>query len=193
LDIDFGAISTRPSGAAALDEQMRERARRRYKEGSTDAKSLLRRARENEEKLRAMDPEAAAQARAAQQWEAAMKRAGGEKVHDDIKRLAKTVRRQEKGKEKSRDKWAERLAAKDEELKERVTKRSDNIEERRRAKAEKILRKRGIVPDAKPGRRPGFEGQGWGSRARVGFEGSGEHATLNASIMIAHAQRFPTI
>lgn len=87
-------------------------------------------------------------------WEAALSRASGEKVLDDPKLLQKSIKRAERAKKKSREKWEERTAKVQEQMNAAQTKRRQNIKAKKETRMEQKL-------DKKAGKRnrPGFEGR----------------------------------
>jgi hypothetical protein len=87
-------------------------------------------------------------------WDAALARAGGEKVLDDPKLLHKSVKNEQRMKKKSRQKWEERHERTTEAMAARQKKRKDSLKSRANAKVEKRMDKR-----EKKRNRPGFEGR----------------------------------
>ncbi len=136
--------------------------------GVKKLKGLLAKAEENEAKLAQLKATNKAEADAAQTaeaWEAAQRRAKGEKVKDDAALLRKALKRKEKAKEASRAKWAERTAAVEEAQAAKQKKRRENMQKRVDKKKASRMKKAGIVAPAGTGAKTG------GRRARVGFEG----------------------
>lgn len=87
-------------------------------------------------------------------WSAAMKRASGEKVLDDPKLLRKTLKREEKRKQKSSEKWEKKLALQKDTRDAKQSKRNSNI----KARKDSVRDKRQERRDKKL-LRPGFEGR----------------------------------
>ena len=90
-------------------------------------------------------------------WDAALSRAGGEKVLDDPKLLQKSVKNEARAKKKSQEKWAKRIAFTEEQMAAKQKKRKDSLKSRADAKIEKRIEKR-----EKKRNRPGFEGRSQG-------------------------------
>jgi exonuclease VII large subunit len=87
-------------------------------------------------------------------WDAALARAGGEKVLDDPKLLQKSVKNELRQKKKSQEKWQERNNRTTEQMAAKQKKRKDSLKGRADAKVEKRIEKR-----EKKRNRPGFEGR----------------------------------
>jgi len=83
-------------------------------------------------------------------WDTMMKRAVGEKVKDDPKKLKKSLKRVEHKKVKSKKEWDNRLKQQKKKQNQAVKRREANIQK-------KMLRKKGISVPKKS--RPGFEGK----------------------------------
>ena len=64
----------------------------------------------------------------------AMARIKGEKVKDDVQKLRKTIRKEKRKTQKSREEWAKRVESVDRDMKARQEKREKNLKERRDAK-----------------------------------------------------------
>lgn len=139
--------------------------------GVKKLKGLLAKAEEHEAKLaklKATNAEQADATKTAEAWDAAQRRAKGEKVKDDAALLRKALKRKEKTKEASRAKWAERTAAVEEAQAAKQKKRRDNMQKRLDNKKASRMKKVGIVPAAGAGAAAAKTG---GRRARKGFEG----------------------
>ncbi|XP_059297749.1 ribosomal RNA-processing protein 14-C-like [Lycium ferocissimum] len=87
-------------------------------------------------------------------WKAAEKKAMGVKVYDNPKLLKESMKKEKKRKEKSSQKWKERMETTDKLKNERQQKRRDNIAGKAK---EKKMRK--IAKREKKLMRPGFEGR----------------------------------
>ncbi|KAL0231321.1 hypothetical protein GEMRC1_010725 [Eukaryota sp. GEM-RC1] len=85
------------------------------------------------------------------QWNSALARAQGQKVLDDPTKLRKSIKREEKQKQKSKVQWEARKNSVSEAQKAKQDKRKANLEARKKPKAG--------VKTAKPNKRPGFEGK----------------------------------
>jgi len=90
-------------------------------------------------------------------WLAAKKRAQGEKVFDDVNLLKKSLKRQQKQKDKSKQEWKERLTNVDQGKAARQKKREENLKKRKEDKGQKG-KKKVKKPGKKVTKRPGFEG-----------------------------------
>ena len=158
--LQFGEISAKPRGKQALDESLRKRSKGKKK---SDLQSLLQRAKENKEKLQQLQgTKEGDELKQQHDWDAAMRRAQGEKVRDDPKLLKKSLKRRQRAKKKSAQAWAEREKAVEEQRKGRQDKREQNLQQRATQKKEKRLKQKGVaVPKAKAKSeaRPGFEGK----------------------------------
>eukprot|EP01138_Halocafeteria_seosinensis_P015636 gb/GECG01015957.1/.p1 GENE.gb/GECG01015957.1/~~gb/GECG01015957.1/.p1 ORF type:complete len:377 (+),score=105.16 gb/GECG01015957.1/:1-1131(+) len=89
-------------------------------------KSLLAKAEQNQKKL-----QQATEEKKDAEWDAAMKRAEGEKVLDDPKLLKKTLKRKQKAKQKSRKQWEERKELTEQKKKAKQEKRQTNLQQRK--------------------------------------------------------------
>ncbi|KAL6585599.1 hypothetical protein OROMI_002243 [Orobanche minor] len=87
-------------------------------------------------------------------WKAATSRALGMKVHDDARLIKESMRKERRKKEKTAEKWKERVETQDKMKGERQRKRKENIAGRIN---EKKMRK--IAKREKKLMRPGFEGR----------------------------------
>ena len=102
------------------------------------------------------------------QWNRALKRAKGEKLKDDPKRIKTAIKREQKKKVKSAQAWKERNAALAKQQADRQEKRQANIDNKIQRKKDKKIGKKKV-------RRPKWNRssltctQGTGGRA--GFEG----------------------
>ena len=90
-------------------------------------------------------------------WDAALARAGGEKVLDDPKLLQKSVKNEARMKKRSTQKWEARVARTEEQMAAKQKKRKDSLKNRANAKVERRIEKR-----EKKRNRPGFEGRSQG-------------------------------
>ena len=90
-------------------------------------------------------------------WEAALSRASGEKVLDDPKLLQKSIKREQRAKKKSREKWEERTAKVQEQINASQKKRKDNIKAKKDGRMEKRMEK--IDNKQRKKNRAGFEGR----------------------------------
>jgi hypothetical protein len=86
-------------------EDPRIKARRK----KTDA-ALLKKAQHFDRTLQQADEDQRTELKESKEWEAALSRAEGSKVKDDVALLKKSIKRKEKSKEKSRKAWQKRLS-----------------------------------------------------------------------------------
>ncbi|KAI9004884.1 surfeit locus protein 6-domain-containing protein [Phycomyces nitens] len=142
------------------------------KKGPSDAKTQLKKIETKQEKLqklKAEDKDKAAALEEKEDWQKAIAMAQGEKFKDDVKLLKKTIKREEKQKSKSAEKWNERLdkVKRDEQYK--VKKRNENLQKHIDFKTSKH---KGGKKDGKGGKKDNKGGKGGkGGKARPGFEG----------------------
>jgi phenylalanyl-tRNA synthetase alpha subunit len=129
------------------------------KKGPSDAKTQLKMLEAKQEKIEKLKDENKTKAEELlekEEWKKVIALATGEKPKDDPKLLKKTIKRQEKLKNKSSQEWNKRIEKVKYDEKKHIKKREENI----KAKIEeKKNKKRGIKvkPVAKKAR-PGFEG-----------------------------------
>lgn len=132
---------------------------------------LLESAEERRSKLEALrGTKEGAQLKAEHDWDAAMRRATGEKVRDDPKLLRRTLKREERKKKKSSKVWGDRKKQEQEERASRQNKREENLQRRRKGgpKADAPKTKQG----GKSSRRERSAAGSARPKGRVGFEGS---------------------
>lgn len=116
-----------------------------------DYKKLLKKLHEQKEKieeLKKTEPEKASELELKSKWRAAMDKASGLKVKDDVNLLKKSVKRMEKKKEKSKKNWDERKKEVEERKNKVQEKRRKNIEKRKEKNKEKkikLLKKKGRI------------------------------------------------
>ena len=104
--------------------------------------------RERKEQLRQVDPAKADELESKAKWRAAIDKASGVKVKDDVDMLRRAVKRQEKKKEKAKKGWAERVKQTEEKKNKVQEKRRANIDKRKEKNREqkmKRLKKKGRV------------------------------------------------
>ncbi|KAI6195019.1 hypothetical protein M3Y96_00419200 [Aphelenchoides besseyi] len=122
------------------DDQKKKKGRDSFK--GRDYAALYKKAqkrKEHVEKLRERDPEKAERLERNIKFDAAMKRAEGEKVKDNLEKLAKAVKRKEKLKVKRKSEWSDRVKKVKDDQNKRQEKRQENIEKRRNDKVKKKL------------------------------------------------------
>ncbi|ORX58493.1 SURF6-domain-containing protein [Piromyces finnis] len=103
------------------------------KKGPTDTLGRLKQVEANKEKLeklKSVDKEKAEALEEKIQWNKAMKLVEGEKIKDDPKLLKKTLKREQKLKERSTKKWNDRQKTVARQMKEKQKKREENIKNR---------------------------------------------------------------
>lgn len=128
----------------------------RRKKGKSDAKTALDAAQKKQARIKALDDTKRKDIEEKDLWLAAKKRAQGEKVYDDVNLLKKTLKRQEKAKNKSKEEWKDRLNNVQEGKEKRQKKREENLRKRREEKGQKGKKK--VKKPGKKVKRPGFEG-----------------------------------
>jgi len=118
---------------------------KKKKKGPTDTLGRLKQAEANKEKLeklKSVDKEKAEALEEKIQWNKAMKLIEGEKIKDDPKLLKKTLKREQKLKERSAKKWNDRQKTVARQMKEKQKKREENIKNRMNNKGKKGGKKR---------------------------------------------------
>lgn len=131
----------------------------RKKKGKSDTKTALEAAQKKQARINSYDEEKRKDIQEKDLWLNAKKRAQGEKVFDDVNLLKKSLKRQQKQKDKSKQEWKERLTNVTEGKEKRQKKREENLKARRDSKGVKS-KKKGVPKKGgkKPAKRPGFEG-----------------------------------
>ena len=128
----------------------------RKKKGKSDAKTALEAAQKKQARINAFDEEKRKDIQEKDLWLAAKKRAQGEKVFDDVGLLKKSLKRQQKQKDKSKQEWKERLTNVDQGKAAKQKKREENLRKRKEEKGQKGNKK--VKKPGKKVKRPGFEG-----------------------------------
>lgn len=109
-----------------------------------DYKSLLKKLNQKKEKieeLKKVEPAKAIELEMKDKWRSAIDRAAGLKVKDDPELLAKTIKRIEKKKEKSKKGWEERTKSVEARVQQQQEKRRKNLEKRKEKNKEKKIKK----------------------------------------------------
>jgi hypothetical protein len=127
------------------------------KKGKSDAKTALEAAQKKQARLNGFDEDKRKDIQEKDLWLAAKKRAQGEKVFDDVNLLKKSLKRQQKQKDKSKQEWKERLTNVDQGKAAKQKKREENLKKRKEEKGQKG-KKKVKKPGKKVTKRPGFEG-----------------------------------
>jgi hypothetical protein len=126
----------------------------RKKKGKSDVKTALQAAQKKQARINSLDEDKRKDIEEKDLWLSAKKRAQGEKVRDDVNLLKKTSKRIEKGKDKSRQDWKERLTNVQDGKEKRQKKREANLKKRKDGKGQKV--KKPAKKSVK--KRAGFEG-----------------------------------
>jgi hypothetical protein len=131
----------------------------RKKKGKSDTKTALEAAQKKQARINGYDEAKRKEIQEKDLWLNAKKRAQGEKVFDDVNLLKKSLKRQQKQKDKSKQEWKDRLTSVAEGKEKRQKKREENLKARRENKGVKS-KKKGTPKKGgkKPAKRPGFEG-----------------------------------
>ncbi|RMZ66009.1 60s ribosome biogenesis rrp14 [Pyrenophora seminiperda CCB06] len=129
----------------------------RKKKGKSDAKTALEAAQKKQARINAFDEDKRKDIQEKDLWLAAKKRAQGEKVFDDVNLLKKSLKRQQKQKDKSKQEWKERLTNVDQGKAAKQKKREENLKKRKEEKGQKG-KKKAVKKPGKKVKRPGFEG-----------------------------------
>jgi hypothetical protein len=131
----------------------------RKKKGKSDTKTALEAAQKKQARINGFDEAKRKDIQEKDLWLNAKKRAQGEKVFDDVNLLKKSLKRQQKQKDKSKQEWKERLTSIADGKEKRQKKREENLKARRESKGVKG-KKKGTPKKGgkKPAKRAGFEG-----------------------------------
>ncbi len=148
-------------GKVAWDDQQLEGSlstflESRKKKGKSDAKTALDAAQKKQARINGLDEDKRKDIQEKDMWLAAKKRAQGDKVLNDVGLLKKTLKRQQKQKEKSKQEWKERLTNVQQGKEAKQKKREENLRKRREEKGQKGKKK--VKKPGKKVKRPGFEG-----------------------------------
>ncbi|KAJ4320558.1 hypothetical protein N0V94_003316 [Neodidymelliopsis sp. IMI 364377] len=131
----------------------------RKKKGKSDTKTALEAAQKKQARINGYDEEKRKDIQEKDLWLNAKKRAQGEKVFDDVNLLKKSLKRQQKQKDKSKQEWKERLTNVQEGKEKKQKRREENLKARRDSKGVKGKKKGAPKKGGKkPAKRPGFEG-----------------------------------
>lgn len=131
----------------------------RKKKGKSDTKTALEAAQKKQARINSYDEEKRKDIQEKDLWLNAKKRAQGEKVFDDVNLLKKSLKRQQKQKDKSKQEWKERLTNVAESKEKKQKRREENLKARRESKGVKGKKKGAPKKGGKkPAKRPGFEG-----------------------------------
>ena len=121
-----------------------ETAESKHKPAKKDYHKLLQKIEKRKEKektLEESDTRAAVAFKEKNQWQSALQKAEGVKVKDDADLLKKSLKRQEKLKQRSSKKWEERQERTEKMQQEKQDKRRANIKKRKDAKVSKKIAK----------------------------------------------------
>lgn len=160
----FGTVSSVPRGMAGIKAKEMAAAQRKKR---ASLSTLLEKAEAHRTRVEALKgTEEGEQVRGEHDWDAALRRATGEKVRDDPKLLKRSIKREERSKKKSATKWRDRETQKTEEREARQAKRDENLKKRSEGKGGKAK------AASKSGGKGGSKGGKPKAKARSGFEGS---------------------
>jgi hypothetical protein len=109
-----------------------------------NVKKLLKKAEAGQARIARLKEQGKADVVEQEQWDLLERKAEGEKVRDDPRRLKQTLKRLESKRKKAGDAWTERKSVNDEAKKDRIEKREANLSKRKTTGKKK--------------QRPGFEG-----------------------------------
>jgi len=153
-NFNFGKIAW---DGQQLDSNLSGFLENRKKKGKSDAKTALEAAQKKQARITAFDEDKRKDIQEKDLWLAAKKRAQGEKVFDDVNLLKKSLKRQQKQKDKSKQEWKERLTNVDQGKAAKQKKREENLKKRKEEKGQKG-KKKAVKKPGKKVKRPGFEG-----------------------------------
>ena len=156
-NLAFGKVAWRDG--KQLDTSLSGFIDSRKHKGPSDVKTALEAAEKKRARLSALDEEKRKDIEEKDLWLSAKKRAQGEKVHDDLSLLKKSVKRKEKLKAKSKQEWKDRITNVEKGQEIRQKKREANLQKRKEEKGSKKGKKTGAKKTgAKKVKRAGFEG-----------------------------------
>ncbi|ORX84162.1 SURF6-domain-containing protein [Anaeromyces robustus] len=151
---DSQAVEAKESKTKEVEENVsfgkivfNEETVQKKKKGPTDTLGKLKQAEANKEKLeklKSVDKEKAEALEEKIQWSKAMKLVEGEKIKDDPKLLKKTLKREQKLKERSAKKWNDRQKTVVRQMKEKQKRREENIKARMNNKGKKGKKRHGL-------------------------------------------------
>ncbi|USP75221.1 hypothetical protein yc1106_02495 [Curvularia clavata] len=141
-----------------LDSNLSGFLQSRKKKGKSDAKTALEAAQKKQARINALDEDKRKDIQEKELWLAAKKRAQGEKVFDDVGLLKKSLKRQQKQKDKSTQEWKERITNVEQSKAAKQKKREENLKKRKEEKGQKKGGKKKVKKPGKKVKRPGFEG-----------------------------------
>ncbi|KAK1918244.1 hypothetical protein P3342_000964 [Pyrenophora teres f. teres] len=153
-NFNFGKIAW---DGQQLDSNLSGFLENKKKKGKSDAKTALEAAKKKQARINAFDEDKRKDIQEKDLWLAAKKRAQGEKVFDDVNLLKKSLKRQQKQKDKSKQEWKERLTNVDQGKAAKQKKREENLKKRKEEKGQKG-KKKAVKKPGKKVKRPGFEG-----------------------------------
>ncbi|KAA8626451.1 60s ribosome biogenesis protein rrp14 protein [Pyrenophora tritici-repentis] len=153
-NFNFGKIAW---DGQQLDSNLSGFLENRKKKGKSDAKTALEAAQKKQARINSFDEDKRKDIQEKDLWLAAKKRAQGEKVFDDVNLLKKSLKRQQKQKDKSKQEWKERLTNVDQGKAAKQKKREENLRKRKEDKGQKG-KKKAVKKPGKKVKRPGFEG-----------------------------------
>ena len=157
----FGRIAF-PNGQHASADLSTLRNAPKHK-GAQDPQTALQAAQNKEKRLASFDADKRDDISEKDLWLNSMKRAQGERVRDDSSLLKKALKRKERQKRRSEEKWDERLESVRKGQEIRQQKRENNLAKRKEEKGKGSVKVKGGKPKKKA--RPGFEGS-FRARAR---------------------------
>lgn len=132
------------------------------RKGRSDPVTALQALTAKHQRLDAYDPKKRSEIEEKDLWLNAKKRAQGEKIHDDLSLVKRTVKRLEKGKEKSGKEWEDRKENVKKGIEMRQKKREENLRKRRDERVKQTSRSSrgggGSKGSGPPKKRAGFEG-----------------------------------
>jgi hypothetical protein len=154
-DLAFGRIAWRDG--QQMDTKLSGLLDSNRRKGPSDPKTALQAAEKKWAHINSLDEQKRKDIAEKELWLSAKKRAQGEKVHDDVALLRKSVKRTEKAKAKSKKEWKERITNIDKGKEIKQKKREGNLKKRREESKKGGGVKKGKKP-VKKVKRAGFEG-----------------------------------
>lgn len=128
------------------DEQIETKSKKKKKFESKEnqLKKTLKQMKNEEEEIKRLEEENPTESKEilrSKHWKSALAKAKGEKVRDNVQLLKKTLKKEQKRKERAAKKWKVKKSETDKRMKERQEKRQTNLQKRKDEKKAKIKKR----------------------------------------------------